>query len=116
MHEKSAVQNCKNTTTGAITVSGSMYIYGGTVRNNECNYGGVYVKAGGKLFTYGGVIADNKSATSGDAVYSLGKVTRVVQTYSTSMLRRNMTKTATLSATELPNLSVAPFLISNIIP
>lgn len=82
MHEKSAVQNCKNTTTGAITVSGSMYIYGGTVRNNECNYGGVYVKAGGKLFTYGGVIADNKSATSGDAVYSLGKVTRVVQTYS----------------------------------
>ena len=77
MHEKSAVQNCKNTTTGAITVSGTMYIYGGTVRNNECNYGGVYVKAGGKLFTYGGVIADNKSATSGDAVYSLGKVTRV---------------------------------------
>lgn len=81
MHEKSVVQNCKNTTTGAVTVSGTMYIYGGTIRNNECNYGGIYVRAGGKLFTYGGVIADNKSATNGDAVYSLGRVTRVVQTY-----------------------------------
>lgn len=81
MHEKSVVQNCKNTTTGAVTVSGTMYIYGGTIRNNECNYGGIYVRAGGKLFTYGGVIADNKSATSGGAVYSLGRVTRVVQTY-----------------------------------
>lgn len=81
MHEKSVVQNCKNTTTGAITVSGTMYIYGGTIRNNECNYGSVYVRSGGKLFTYGGVIADNKSATKGDAVYSLGRVTRVVQTY-----------------------------------
>ena len=81
MHEKSVVQNCKNTTTGAVTVSGTMYIYGGTIRNNECNYGGIYVRAGGKLFTYGGVITDNKSATSGDAVYSLGRVTRVVQTY-----------------------------------
>lgn len=81
MHEKSVVQNCKNTTTGAITVSGTMYIYGGTIRNNDCNYGGVYVRTGGKLFTYGGVMADNKSATSGDSVYSLGRVTRVVQTY-----------------------------------
>ena len=81
MHEKSVVQNCKNTTTGAITVSGTMYIYGGTVRNNDCNYGGVYVRSGGKLFTYGGVIADNKSATNGDSVYSLGRVTRTVQTY-----------------------------------
>lgn len=81
MHEKSAVQNCKNTTTGAVTVSGTMHLYGGTIRNNECNYGGVYVRASGKLFTYGGVIADNKSATKGDAVYSLGRVTRVVQTY-----------------------------------
>ena len=81
MHEKSVVQNCKNTTTGAITVSGTMYIYGGTIRNNECNYGSVYVRSGGKLYTYGGVIADNKSATKGDAVYSLGRVTRVVQTY-----------------------------------
>ena len=81
MHEKAVIQNCKNTTSGAITVSGTMNIYGGTIRNNDCSYGGVYVKSGGKLFTYGGVIAGNKSATNGDAVYSLGKVTRVVQTY-----------------------------------
>lgn len=81
MHEKSVVQNCKNTTTGAITVSGNMYMYGGTVRNNDCNYGGIYVRASGKLFTYGGVIAGNTSSTKGDAVYALGRVTRVLQTY-----------------------------------
>ncbi len=81
MHEKSVVQNCKNTTTGAVTVSGNMYMYGGTIRNNDCNYGGVYVRASGKLFTYGGVIAGNTSATKGDSVYALGRVTRVLQTY-----------------------------------
>ena len=81
MHEKSVVENCKNTTTGAITVSGNMYMYGGTIRSNDCNYGGVYVRSSGKLFTYGGVIAGNTSSTKGDAVYSLGRVTRVLQTY-----------------------------------
>ena len=81
MHEKSVVQNCENTTSGAVTVSGTMHMYGGTVRNNECQYGAVYVKSGGNLYTYGGVIAGNRSLTKGDSIYSMGKVTRVLQTY-----------------------------------
>lgn len=82
MHENAVVQNCNNTTTGALTVSGTMYMYGGTVRNNTCKYGAVYVRSGGKLFTYGGVIAGNTSTSGvGASVYSLGRVTRVLQTY-----------------------------------
>lgn len=88
MHEDSVVQNCKNTTTGAITVSGTMHMYGGTIRNNECLYGAVYVKSGANLFTYGGVIANNTSSNTGVSVYSLGKVTRVLQTYTYMYIER----------------------------
>ncbi len=88
MHEDSVVQNCKNTTTGAITVSGTMHMYGGTIRSNDCLYGAVYVKASGNLFTYGGVIANNTSSNSGASVYSLGKVTRMLQTYTYMYIER----------------------------
>lgn len=82
MHENAVVQNCNNTTTGALTVSGTMYMYGGTIRNNSCQYSAVYVRSGGKLFTYGGVIAGNTTKSGvGASVYSLGRVTRVLQTY-----------------------------------
>lgn len=81
MYEGAVVQNCKNTTTGAITVSGDMHIFGGTIRNNDCCYGAVYVKVGASLSTYGGVIANNVSSNPGDSVHSLGTVTRNVHTY-----------------------------------
>lgn len=81
MHECAVVQNCKNTTTGAITVSGEMHMYGGTVRNNDCCYGAIYIKNGASLSTYGGVIANNVSSNPGESVHSLGTVTRNVQTY-----------------------------------
>lgn len=82
MYDDAVIQNCKNTTTSAVTVSGAMYMYGGTIRNNISCYGGAaYIKASGTLDTFGGVIAGNTSTNGGDAVYSLGKVTRNVHTY-----------------------------------
>ncbi len=82
LYDDAIIRNFKNTTTSAITVSGTAYIYGGTVCNNASCYGGaVYVKQTGVLNTYGGVIYGNTSQNGGDAVYSLGKVVRNVQSY-----------------------------------
>ena len=82
MYDDAVIQNFINTTTGTVTVSGEMNMYGGTIRDNSSCYGGaVYVKNTGSLNTYGGVIAGNTSVNGGDAVYSTGTVTRYVHTY-----------------------------------
>lgn len=82
LYEDAILQNSKNTTTSVITVSGTMYMHGGTIRNNESTYGGaIYVKTGGELVTLGGVICDNTATNGGSAIYSEGKVTRTVHSY-----------------------------------
>lgn len=82
LYEDAILQNSKNTTTSVITVSGKMYMQGGTIRNNESTYGGaVYVKTGGELITSGGVICDNTATKGGSAIYSEGKVTRTIHSY-----------------------------------
>ncbi|MBP9989692.1 MAG: hypothetical protein KBT46_09385, partial [Ruminococcus sp.] len=82
MHEGSVIQNCTSTTSGTVALSGNMYFYGGTIRNNTGLTGGaINVKSTGKLFTYGGVIANNTATRYGSAIYSLGKVTRCLNTY-----------------------------------
>ena len=82
MYDDAVIRNCSNTTTGTVTVSGTMHMYGGTICNNSACYGGgVYVKNTGTLNTYGGVIANNTSVNGGDAVYSLGRVVRNVNSY-----------------------------------
>lgn len=76
------IQNFKNTTTSAITVSGKMYMHGGTICNNISTYGGaIYVKTGGELHTMGGVICDNTATKGGDAIYSEGKIVRTIYSY-----------------------------------
>ena len=82
MFDDAIIQNCSNPTTSAVTVSGTMEMYGGTLRNNTSAYGGaVYVAQNAFLNLYGGVIAGNTSSHAGDAVYSLGKVTRNIHSY-----------------------------------
>lgn len=82
LYEDVILQNFKNTTSSVITVSGKMYMFGGTIRNNISTYGGaVYVKTGGELHTMGGVICDNTATKGGNAVYSDGKVVRTVYSY-----------------------------------
>ena len=82
MYDDAIITNCKNTTTSAVTVSGEMHIYGGTITGNTSKFGGgIYVMSTGKLYTYGGVIEGNTSENGGDAIYSLGRVTRTVQSY-----------------------------------
>lgn len=82
MYDDAIITNCNNTLTSAVTVSGEMHMYGGTISGNTSKFGGgIYVMTSGKLYTYGGVIAGNTSSSGGDAVYSLGRVTRTVQSY-----------------------------------
>lgn len=81
IYDDAIIRNCRNTTTGVITVSGKMHMFGGTICSNNAKYGSIYVKSTGILNTYGGVIADNTSTNIGDAVYSLGKVYRNIYSY-----------------------------------
>ncbi len=82
MYDDAIIRNCSNTTTGTVTVSGTMHMYGGTICDNSSYCGGaVYVKSGGTLNTYGGVITGNTSTKGGDAVYSLGRVVRNINSY-----------------------------------
>jgi len=82
MYDDAIIQNCCNTTTAPVVVSGTMNMYGGTIRDNISTYGGaIYVKQTGKLNTYGGVIEGNTSTNGGSAVYALGKVTRYLHSY-----------------------------------
>ncbi len=81
-YEDAIIRNFKNTTTSAITVSGTMHMYGGTIYNNISTYGGaVYVKTAGQVNLMGGVIYGNTSVNGGDAIYAEGKVTRKVCSY-----------------------------------
>ncbi len=82
LYDDAIIQNFKNTTSSVVTVSGKMYMYGGTICDNISTYGGaVYVKTGGELHTMGGVICDNTATKGGNAVYSDGKVVRTVYSY-----------------------------------
>lgn len=82
LYDDSIIQNFKNTTSSTITVSGKMYMYGGTICDNISTYGGaVYVKTGGELHTMGGVICGNTATKGGDAIYADGKVVRTVYSY-----------------------------------
>lgn len=82
LYDDAIIRNFKNTTSSAITVSGKMYMYGGTVCNNISTYGGaIYVKTGGELNTMGGVIYGNTATNGVEAVYSEGKVVRTVCSY-----------------------------------
>lgn len=82
LYDDAMIRNFKNTTTSAITVSGTMYMYGGTICNNISTYGGaIYVKQGGHASLSGGVIFDNTSENGGKSIYSEGKVTRNILTY-----------------------------------
>lgn len=82
LYDDALIRNFKNTTTSTITVSGTMYMYGGTICNNISTYGGaIYVKQGGHASLSGGVIYDNTSENGGKAIYSEGKVTRNILAY-----------------------------------
>ncbi|MBQ8574453.1 MAG: hypothetical protein IJ447_00200 [Clostridia bacterium] len=82
LYDDAIIQNFKNTTTSVITVSGTMYMYGGTICNNISTYGGaVYVKSAGNASLSGGVIYGNTSENGGNAIYSEGKVTRNIRSY-----------------------------------
>lgn len=81
IYDDAMIRNCRNTTTGVITVSGTMNMFGGTICGNNAKYGAIYVKTTGILNTCGGVIADNTSTNHSDAVYSAGKVYRTVYSY-----------------------------------
>lgn len=82
LYDDAIIRNFKNTTSSAITVSGKMYMYGGTVCDNISTYGGaVYVKTGGEFDARGGVIYGNTATNGADAIYSEGKVIRTVSSY-----------------------------------
>ncbi|MBR0349995.1 MAG: hypothetical protein IIX16_10235 [Clostridia bacterium] len=82
LYDDAIIQNFKNTTSSVVTISGKMYMYGGTICDNISTYGGaVYVKTGGELHTMGGVICNNTATKGGNAVYSDGKVVRTVYSY-----------------------------------
>ncbi len=82
LHDDAIIQNFKNNTTSAITVSGKMYMYGGTIRDNISCYGGaIYVKNTGVVELSGGVICDNTSEKGAAAIYSEGKLIRNIHSY-----------------------------------
>lgn len=82
MYDDAIIENCANTTTSTVTVSGTMHMYGGTICNNSSHYGGaITVNSTGELNTYGGVIDSNESQTDVGAVYALGKVVRNINSY-----------------------------------
>lgn len=82
LYDDAIIRNFKNTTSSAITVSGKMYMHGGTISNNISTYGGaIFVKTGGELNTMGGVIHSNTATNGVNAIYSEGKVVRVIKSY-----------------------------------
>ncbi len=82
LYDDAIIRNFKNNTTSAITVSGTMYMYGGTICDNISCYGGaIYVKSTGVVNLSGGVIYGNTTQNGGKAIYSEGKVTRNIISY-----------------------------------
>ncbi len=71
-------------TTGTITVAGTMYMYGGTIRKNfAANGGGINISTSGKVYLYGGTITNNYliGGGYGKAIYCQGTLTRAAHTY-----------------------------------
>lgn len=82
LHDDAIIRNFKNTTTSAITVSGTMYMYGGTVCDNISCYGGaILVKSSGTVNLSGGVICNNTSEKGAEAIYSEGRLVRDIHSY-----------------------------------
>lgn len=82
LNDDAIIQNFKNTTTSTITVAGTMYMYGGTIRDNISCYGGaILVKTSGTVNLSGGVICNNKSDKGADAIYSEGRLIRNIHSY-----------------------------------
>lgn len=82
LNDDSIIQNFKNTTTSAITVSGTMYMYGGTICNNISCYGGaILVNSSGVAYLSGGAIYDNTSEKGAPAIYSEGRLVRDIHSY-----------------------------------
>ena len=71
-------------TEGTICVSGDMYMYGGTLRNNNsANGGAINIANGGNVYLYGGTITNNYLIGSGKgkAIYCAGNLYRAVHSY-----------------------------------
>lgn len=82
LNDDAIIQNFKNSTTSTITVSGTMYMYGGTISNNISCYGGaILVKPSGTVNLSGGVICDNTSEKGAEAIYAEGTLVRNIHSY-----------------------------------
>lgn len=71
-------------TEGTISVSGDMYMFGGTIRNNNsANGGAINIAAGGNVYLYGGTITHNSLIGSGKgkAIYCVGNLYRSAHSY-----------------------------------
>lgn len=69
---------------GTIAVSGEMYMYGGTIKNNFATNGGaINIAAGGYVYLYGGTITSNYLSGSGNgkAIYCAGNLIRAAHSY-----------------------------------
>ena len=78
------MQNAKSTMNGNITVSGNMYMYGGTLQNNiGVNGGAINVATTGTVELMGGTITGNSvnAGGFGGAVYSAGTLKRAKNVY-----------------------------------
>ncbi len=72
-------------TSGTISVSGSMYMYGGTITHNFAGNGGaINISSTGKVYLYGGTITENYLTTGsglGKAIYCAGTLTRATHSF-----------------------------------
>ena len=71
-------------TEGTISVLGDMYMYGGTIRNNNSSNGGaINIASGGNVYLYGGTITNNNLIGSGkgEAIYCAGNLYRAAHSY-----------------------------------
>lgn len=78
------MQNGKSTMNGNITVSGNMYMYGGTLQNNiGVNGGAINVATTGTVELLGGTVTGNTVGTTGlgGAIYSAGTLKRAKNIY-----------------------------------
>ena len=69
---------------GTICVSGTMYMYGGTITQNfAANGGGINIGTSGKAYLYGGTITKNYLVGGGygKAIYNQGVLTRAAHSY-----------------------------------
>ncbi|MBQ5591786.1 MAG: dockerin type I repeat-containing protein [Clostridia bacterium] len=82
LNDDAVIQNFTNKTTSTITVSGTMYMYGGAICNNASCYGGaILVNSAGTVNLAGGAIYDNTSEKGAEAIYSEGRLVRNIHSY-----------------------------------